>query len=97
MKHIYLKDYVSFSKEEKVAFFIFLKKIGTYTVTRQRVVFGENALLLDFPEHTDIKTVKERLEDYFTPQKYVSVEIVKQVSDEGDHQILEFEDKKLRI
>ncbi len=97
MKHIYLHDYVSFSKEEKVAFFIFLKKIGTHTVTRQRVVFGENALLLDFPEGIDIQTVKERLEDYFAPQKRVSVEIVKQIIDEGDHQILEFGDKKLRI
>lgn len=97
LKYIYLKNYMSFSKEEKVAFFIFLKKLENYTVTRQRIVFGENALLLDFPEHTDIQKVKALIEQYFAPQKSVTVEIVKNIIKENGHQILEFKEKKIRI
>ncbi|MFT7823553.1 MAG: hypothetical protein ABXS92_02205 [Sulfurimonas sp.] len=97
MKYIYLKNYMNFSKDEKVAFFIFLEKIENYTVARQRVVFGENALLLDFPEHTDIQKVKALIEEYFAPKKNVTVEIVKNIINENGHQVLEFKEKKIRI
>lgn len=97
MKYIYLKNYTSLSKDEKIAFFIFLEKIENAAVTRQRIVFGENALLIDFPEQTDIQKVKTLIEEYFGLQKKVTVEIVKNILNENGHQILEFKEKKIRI
>lgn len=97
MQHIYLKDYLNFSKEEKVALFLFLKKIEPRTVTRQKVVFGENALLLGFPDDIDIQNAKERIEDFFAPQRRVTLDIVKHIKNEKDYQVLEFEKRKIRI
>lgn len=97
MKYIYVKDYMDLTKNEKVKFFIFLKNFTECLITRQRIVLGENSLLLDFPEKTDIEKIKKLIERYLKVQKNVSVAVVKHIREEDDHQILEFEDKQIRI
>ena len=97
MKYIYVKDYMDLTKNEKVKFFIFFKNFTECLITRQRIVLGENSLLLDFPEKTDIEKIKKLIERYLKVQKNVSVAVVKHIREEDDHQILEFEDKQIRI
>jgi len=97
MKYIYVQGYMDLTKNEKVKFFIFLKSFTECLITRQRIVLGENALLLDFPEKTDIEKIKKLIERYFKSQKSVRVAVVQNIRDKDDHQILEFEDKKIRI
>lgn len=48
MKFIYLKNYLDLLREEKLNFFKFLRNTDKLRLLNQRVIFGENALLLDF-------------------------------------------------
>ena len=88
---------MNLTKNEKVNFFIFLKNFTECLITRQRIVLGENSLLLDFPEKNDIQKIQKLINRYFKSKENIHVKIVENVIDKDDHIILEFEDGKLRI
>ena len=97
MKFIYIKNYLDLSREEKLNFFKFLGNADTISVSNQRVIFGENALLLDFNGDTDIEEAKRTIESFFKTTPGVSVHVVHQIIQNKDSLILTFNNKKLRV
>ena len=97
MKFIYLKNYLDLSREEKLNFFKFLSNADNISIVHQKVIFGENALLLDFKEDTNIEEVKKTIESFFQTIPKISVHVVHQIIQNKESLILEFNHKKLRI
>lgn len=97
MKFIYLKNYLDLSREEKLNFFKFLGNADNLSVSHQRVIFGENALLLDFKEDTNIEEAKRTIESFFKTIPEISVYVVNKIIQNKDSFILEFNHKKLRV
>ena len=97
MKFIYIKNYLDLSREEKFNFFKFLGNTDKMTVSHQRVVFGENALLLEFKGDTNIEEAKENIESFFKKRPEISVHVVNRIIQNKDTMILEFTNKKLRV
>ncbi len=97
MQYIYLKNYLELSREEKFNFFKFLRNAPDLSVSHQRVIFGENALLLDFKRDTHIEKAKKSIESFFKRTPEISVHVVNQIIQNKDSLILEFANKKLRV
>lgn len=97
MKFIYVKNYLELPREEKLNFFKFLGNTDNLRVTHQRVVFGENSLLLDFKRDTNIEEAKKVIEGFFETTPEISVYVVNQIVQNKDSLILEFNHKKLRV
>ena len=97
MKFIYLKNYLDLPREEKLNFFKFLGNAKNLSLSNQRMIFGENALLLDFNDNTNIEEAKKTIEGFFKTIPKISVYIVNQIIDDKDSLILEFNNKKLRV
>ncbi len=97
MKTIYVKNYLEIPREEKLNFFKFLKSSSELSVSRQRVVFGENSLLLDFDKDTNIQEAKKNIESFFKRIHDVSIYTVNQIIQNKDNLILVFDNKKLRV
>jgi len=97
MKFIYLKNYLDLPREEKLNFFKFLGKTDKLSLSDQRVIFGENALLLDFNDDTNIEEAKEIIKVFFKTIPKISVYVVDQIIEDKDSFILEFNNKKLRV
>jgi len=97
MKFIYLKNYLDLPREEKLNFFKFLGNDDNLNILDQRVIFGENALLLDFKDETNIEEAKKNIEHFFKKTPEISVHVVDQIIEDKDSLILEFNNKKLRV
>jgi len=97
MKTIYIKNYLETSREEKLNFFKFLENSNGLSVSRQRVIFAENSLLLDFDKDTNIQEAKKNIESFFKRIHNVSVYTVNQIIQNKDNLTLEFDNKKLRV
>jgi len=97
MKFIYVKNYLEIPREEKLNFFKFLGNTDNLRVTHQRVIFGENSLLLDFKGDTNIEEAKKLIEGFFEMTPEISVYVVNQIIQTKDTLILEFNNKKLRV
>ena len=97
MKFIYLKNYLDLSREKKLNFFKFLGNADNLRVLHQRVIFGENALLLDFNDDTNIEEAKKTIESFFKTIPEISVYVVNEIIQNKDSLILEFNHKKLRV
>lgn len=97
MKFIYLENYLEIPKEEKLNFLKFISSVDNLTIAKQRVIFSENSLLIDFKEATNIQKAKETIEDFFEYIPNISTYVVNQIIQEKDSLILEFDNKKLRV
>lgn len=97
MNAIYIKNYLSLTDEEKKQFFIFLKNNNVFTLVRQRVILTENALLLDFTTNSDIKKTKTLIDNYLSTFDGISTHIIKNIIQQNDHLVLEFDNRKLRV
>lgn len=97
MKFIYLKNYLDLSRKEKLNFFKFLGNAKNLSVSHQRVIFGENVLLLDFKDDRNTEEVKQTIESFFKTIPKISVHVVHQIIQNKDSLILEFNNKRLRV
>lgn len=97
MKFIYVENYLEIPREKKINFFKFLGNADNLSVSHQRVVFGENSLLLDFKGDTNIQEAKKIIESFFERIPEISVCVVNQIIRNKDSLILEFNNKKLRV
>jgi len=97
MKIIYVENYLDLPREEKLNFFKFISSVDNLTISKQRIVFSENSLLLDFKEATNIQKVKETIESFFENIPKVSAHVVIQIIEDKDSLILEFNHKKIRV
>lgn len=97
MKFIYVENYLEIPREEKLNFFKFINSVDNLTISKQRVVFSENSLLLDFQEATNIQKAKETIEDFFKSIPNVSAHVINQIIVDKHSLILEFNNKKLRV
>lgn len=97
MKFIYLKNYLDLLREEKLNFFKFLRNTDKLRLLNQRVIFGENALLLDFKDDTNIEELKRNIERFFKTTPEISVHVANQIIENKDSLILEVNNKKLRV
>ncbi len=97
MKFIYVENYLEIPREKKLNFFKFISSVDNLTISKQRVVFSENSLLIDFKEATNIQKAKETIEGFFENIPNVSAHVVNQIIQDKDSLILEFNNKKLRV
>ena len=97
MNYLYIKNYLDLQNKDKEAFFNFLKNHSSISLTRQRVVMSENALILDFAENSNINEVKALLDEYLDIYSDLTTHIIEKIVKKSDHLILEFDDKKLRV
>lgn len=94
---MYLKNYLDLSGEEKLNFFKFLGDADNLSISYQRVIFGENGLLLGFKDEIYRDKVKKTIESFFKTKSEISVYLIHQIIEDKDSLILVFDNKKLRV
>ncbi|MFT7878937.1 MAG: hypothetical protein ABXS91_00970 [Sulfurimonas sp.] len=76
----------------------FIKIEKALPLKEQTVVFAESSLLLTFKDGTDIKQVKNLLDEYFNRSNTpLTTYIVNNIISKDDSLIIEFNHRKLRI
>ncbi len=98
MESIYIENYITMSPRQKEAFLIFIHNFKDLRVKKQKLLFCEESLLLEFFERSSIDKAYERLKIFFKNFTKIKVDIITDIISNPDYSILRFQNnKQLRI
>ncbi len=98
MESIYIENYITMSPKQKEAFLIFIHNFKDLRVKKQKLLFCEESLLLEFFERSSIDKAYERLKIFFKNFTKIKVDIITQIIPGSDYSIFRFKnDRQLRI
>jgi len=99
MKCIYIENYLKISNKQKVKFLDFMNKSKEFKVSSEKLVFSEEALILELFKDSDIEKTCKKFIDYFKDIKDIKVDMIRQTVDKSNNLILTFSNthKQIRV
>lgn len=75
MKFIYIENYLSIKKEEKMSFFKFINSSDKFRIKNQKVILNDNSIILELDDESNISIVKAYVDSFFKTQKKIKTDI----------------------
>ena len=100
MPFIYIKNYLDISRDEKLEFLILIKGFKNFKVINQKVLLGDNSLLLQLDGESDIKFAMDAIEKFFFGSSDIKVALVKEILQSQNEILLTFnndEQKRIKL
>ena len=101
MQSIYIENYITLPQEQKIKFLNFINKCTDFKVSNQKIILGEESLIIGFLEGSDIQKAYINFTNFFNflGLKGINIELIKKTYDKSNNLILTFVDtnKQIRI
>lgn len=99
MKSIYIENYLKIPNQQKVKFLNFMNKSKDFKVSNEKIIFSEEALVLELIKDSDIEKAYKKFINYFKDIKDIKVQMIKQTFDRSNNPILTFMNthKQIRV
>jgi len=101
MQSIYIENYVTLQKEQKLEFLNFINKCTDFKVSNQKIILSEESLIIGFLEGSDIQKAYINFTNFFNllGLKDINIELIKKTYDKSNNLVLTFisTNKQIRI
>lgn len=100
MQFIYIENYLSIKKEEKMSFFKFINGSDKFKITNQKVILSDDSIILELSPESKAPIVKAYVDSFFKNDQHIDAHIVNKIVKNDSDLVLTFKDsqeKKIHI